>query len=109
MPLGTPIVQRTVEYITKHYADKLTLDELAKSAGCSTVYLSKCFKMYMGRSVHQYLTEYRISRAAALLHTGCSVTDTCYGVGFSDCSSFIRTFQKMMKTTPHQYKKSKAE
>ena len=107
MPLGTPIVQRTVEYITKHYSDKLTLDELAKMAGCSTVYLSKCFKRYMGRSVHQYLTEYRISRAAALLHTGCSVTDACYGVGFSDCSSFIRTFQKMMKTTPHQYKKNK--
>ena len=106
-PLGTPIVQRTVEHITKHYAEKLTLESLAQRAGCSTVYLSKSFKKYMGRSVHQYLTEYRISKATFLLHTGCSVTETCYRVGFSDCSSFIRTFERIMKATPHQYKQKR--
>lgn len=107
MPLGTPIVQRAVEFITAHYREKLTVGELAGHVGCSTVYLSKIFRRYMGRSVHQYLTEYRIKKAAALLNTGCSVTEACYSVGFSDCSGFIHTFRKLMNVTPNQYKKGR--
>ncbi len=109
VPLGTPIVQRTVEYLTKHYYEKITVSELAQRVGCSTVYLSKIFKMYMGRSVYQYLTEYRVNRAAALLNTGALVTEACYRSGFSDCSSFIRTFNRIMKVTPHQYKQRNRE
>lgn len=105
-PIASPFVQRTVEYIARHYADRLTLDSLARIAGCSTVYLSKCFKQYMGSTVHQYLTEYRIGKATALLRAGCSVTDACYRVGFSDCSGFIRLFKKKRAVTPYQYKQN---
>lgn len=105
IPFETPIVQRTVESIAKSYHERLTVRELAQRAGCSTVYLSKIFKAYMGRSVYQYLTEYRVSRAAGLLRTGCSVTEACYRVGFSDCSGFIRAFRQIMGITPYQYKR----
>lgn len=50
--------------------------------------------------MHQYLTEYRIGKAAALLRAGCSVTDVCYRVGFSDCSGFIRLFKKKERSPP---------
>ncbi|MBQ8431606.1 MAG: helix-turn-helix transcriptional regulator [Clostridia bacterium] len=106
LPLGTPIVQRTVEYITGNYQERLTVSQLAHTAGCSAAYLSRTFKAYMGRSVYQYLTEYRVHRAAALLNTGCSVTEACYRVGFSDCSAFIRTFRRILGVTPYQYKQS---
>ena len=107
IPLGNPMVGRVVEYITAHYGEKLTVKELAKAVGCSTVYLSKIFRSYMGKSVYEYLTEYRIHRAASLLRSGCSVTDACYMVGFSDCSGFIRAFRKLMQETPYQYKQKR--
>ena len=104
IPLGNPMVGLAVEYITAHYGEKLTVKDLAKTVGCSAVYLSKIFRSYMGKSVYEYLTEYRVHQAASLLRSGCSVTDTCYLVGFSDCSGFIRTFRRIMTVTPYQYK-----
>lgn len=104
IPLGNPMVGRVVEYITEHYGEKLTVAELARRSGCSAVYLSKVFKAHMGRSVYEYITEYRINQAAILLRSGCSVTDACYRVGFSDCSGFIRTFRRLMQVTPYKYK-----
>ena len=107
IPLGNPMVGRTVEYITKHYQEKLTVKKLSQEVGCSTVYLSKVFRSYMGKSVYEYLTAYRIHQAASLLRSCCSVTDACYMVGFSDCSGFIRAFRKLMQETPYQYKQKR--
>ena len=101
---ASPIVQRTLEYVHKNFGEKITVRELSNIAKCSTVYLCKSFKSYMGRSIHQYITEYRIKQSVGFLNAGSSVAEACYKAGFSDCSNFINTFKKIMKTTPYKYK-----
>ena len=102
----TPYTRFAMKYINEHYSEKITLDEIAKKAGCSTTYLTKVFKKDTDKSVYAYLTEYRIIKSTMLLKEGFNVTETCYAVGFGDCSSFIRTFKKIIGVSPHKYKKS---
>lgn len=101
-----PVVRQAMDYILEHYEEKITLADIAQYTGCSTVYLSKTFKKYTGKTVYQYITEYRISKATLLLKSGCSVTDACYRVGFGDCSNFIRTFTKIKGITPFKYRQN---
>lgn len=100
------ITQLAIEYISNHFNKKITVDEIAKKTGYSTIYLSKKFKKDTGKSIYTYLTEYRISQSAILLKEGYNVTETCYSVGFGDCSNFIRTFKKVNGISPYKYKKS---
>lgn len=99
-----PQILNTVSYISKHYNENITLQDIAEYSNCSVTYLSRIFTKYMGLSVYKYLIEYRISQAAILLKSGSSVTDAGYSSGFGDCSNFIRTFKKSTGMSPHQYK-----
>ena len=100
------ITQSAIGYISDHYNEKITLEKIAKELGYSTIYLSKKFKKDTGKSIYTYITEYRISKSTILLKEGYNVTETCYCVGFGDCSNFIRTFKKTIGVSPYKYKKN---
>ena len=96
-------VTKTLRYINENCADRVVLTELSKAAGCSVTYLTKVFRRHTGKTIHEYLTECRISSAERLLHDGATVTEACYGSGFGSCSSFIKVFRKYTGTTPGKY------
>ena len=97
-------VTKTLRYINENFADQVELTELSKAAGCSVTYLTKTFRRHTGKTIHEYLTECRISAAERLLLGGATVTDACYGSGFGSCSSFIKVFRKYTGTTPGKYR-----
>ena len=98
-------VIRCIEYISEHYSEKIKVEDVASMLGCSVAYLSRLFKKYVGMSLYDYIVEYRINIAKAILKTDCSVTEACYLSGFGDCSNFIGKFKKITGVTPLQYKK----
>lgn len=97
-------VTKTLRYINENFAEQVELTELSKAAGCSVTYLTKTFRRHTGKTIHEYLTECRISAAERLLLGGATVTDACYGSGFDSCSSFIKVFRKYTGTTPGKYR-----
>lgn len=99
------VVINTVHYLENHFTEPVSLTELAKNSGCSVTYLTRTFKLGTGKTVHSYLTEYRLHEAQRLLSLDASVTEACFNSGFTDCSAFIRTFRKYLGTTPAKYKK----
>ena len=98
-----PCVTKTLRYINENFAEQIELTELSKAAGCSVTYLTKTFRRHIGKTIHEYLTECRISAAERLLIDGRTVTEACYGSGFGSCSSFIKVFRKYTGTTPGKY------
>ena len=100
-----PIVSLALTYLSEHYRERLSLSDISKATGCSPSYLSRCFRLYTGASVYKHLLDLRISEACRLLRSGLSVSDTCFSVGFEDCSNFIRTFRRALGKTPLQYQK----
>lgn len=93
-----------IQYIEKHYNEKIHLQDLAQQYGVSSTYLSQRFKKEVGFGIHAYLTEYRIMQATYLLKEN-SVAETCYLCGFCDSSHFIAAFKKRFDITPAVYKK----
>ena len=102
-----PLIAKTMQKINADFPHYTGLDDLAKHNGCSVTYLTQTFKQYMGKSIHNYLTERRLEHARRLLKNGLSVTESCYQSGFTDCSRFIMIFKKQFHTTPGQYKKER--
>lgn len=95
-----------IRIIEAHYAEKLTLDRIAREAGHSKYYLAHQFRDDMGMAIYGYLTLFRISKSKLLLqNTNMSVAAIAEQVGFNGVSNFIRTFSEYEGTTPHQYRK----
>jgi AraC-like DNA-binding protein len=55
-------------------------------------------------SPHTFLEEKKLAYAKQLLMGGASVTDACFGAGFSDNSHFISVFKRKFGETPYKYK-----
>ena len=93
-----------IRYIEKHYAEDVTITEIATELGVSASFLSRIFKKEIGIPIHEYLNQYRISKSLSLLKTH-TVTEVGYICGFCDSSHFVSIFKKHTDMTPMQYKK----
>ena len=98
-------VDQCIDYITKHYRDKIYLDELASALGLSGNYLSKLFAKETGVKLQDYIVQYRVKRAQELLQsTNMSIIDIGIYVGFPSQSYFGRVFKKYTGSTPMKYR-----
>lgn len=94
------------QYIQDHYADAITLNEVAESIGFSGSYFSTFFKKETGSGFNQYLTQVRMSAARELLRTTEEpVAEICRMVGYHDLKHFNRTFHRDSGMTPGEYRK----
>ncbi len=98
------IIQKSVEFINKSFAEITEADAAAK-VNMSYSYYSRLFRRVMGKNFNDYLTTVRINEAERLLLTSDrSVTEIALATGFSTSSHFIEKFRKLKKITPKQYR-----
>ena len=100
-------VNDIISYINKHYAEELSLDDLAAQFFISKSRLSQLFKNTTGFSVGNYIIVYRIKRACELLREGESVQKTGQLVGFNNNTHFIRMFKQHMGCSPGRFARSR--
>ena len=94
-----------LEYIERHYDQRVSLDTLARLTGFSPKYFCRYFRTIVHRSPIDYLNYYRIERAARLLAGDeMNVAEVAVHCGYADSSAFIKQFRKYKGTTPKQYK-----
>lgn len=103
------VARRAILFTEQHYAEPVSLTAVADYCGCSVTYLTRTFRQATGKTVYTYLTERRLHEAQKLLASHVSVTEACFSSGFSDCSSFIKTFHRYFGCTPARYKKDFTE
>ncbi len=98
-------INRTVYYMSEHYTEKITLEELAEIAGLSTSHYSALFRTVTGRSPIDYLIHLRIFNAKQFIMDGMPIAETAELVGFSDIYYFSRIFKKHDGSPPSSYLK----
>jgi AraC-like DNA-binding protein len=91
------------EFLDRHYADTITLDDLSTLTGLSKYYLLRSFTRQKGISPYSYLLTIRIGKAKELLEQGVSPIDAALRTGFADQSHFSNFFKKYIGLTPRQY------
>ena len=101
-------VEYAREYIHKNHARPfrpLCLSEIAWFAGVSEEHLARVFHKVTGKTVMQYLKDYRLNFAKGLLaRTGKPVAEIAESAGFASAVSFCRAFKKTEGCTPGDYR-----
>jgi AraC-like DNA-binding protein len=96
---------RARDLADRRYADRLTVDDLARAAGLSRAHFSQQFRRAFGEPPHAYLLTRRLERAASLLRTtDRTVTEICFLVGLRSVGSFTTSFTRTYGMPPTAYR-----
>lgn len=98
-------MQMFLKYIKEHYAETITLGDLARSAGVSKSECLRCFHLSMQDTPYHYLLEYRLQVAAGLLtNSALSIGEVTQAVGFQSQSHFGKLFMAHTGCSPKDYR-----
>ena len=71
----------------------------------SSSYVCTLFKNETGKTLNQYLTEFRMEKAKSLLKDSrYKINDISSKVGYSDGNYFGKTFKKFVGLSPSEYR-----
>lgn len=102
---SNPFVKAAQEYIKEHYAEDLSLADVAERVGISAGYLSTMFTQNLGCGFIDYLNQMRIERACCYLEQNYLKNyEISYKVGFRDEKYFAKVFKKIMNISPKEYR-----
>lgn len=99
------IVESICEYMKEHYAEKISLEDIATNMYLSPIYISKIFKEQTGDSPINYLISIRLNKAANLLKNSLlPINEIASYVGYDNPYYFSKLFKKNFKQSPKEYR-----
>ena len=102
---GSFIVNRAMAYMEEHYAEKITLQDVAERCYVSQWHLSKLLHKYADQSFYDILNRIRIDAAKDMMtDPKLKVGDIGLMVGYSDTAHFSRIFKKLVGCSANEYR-----
>lgn len=86
--------------IATSFADRLTLEMIARRCRTSPFHASRVFRAVTGETIHRRLTRVRLRSAMFQLHRGVRPTQVALDTGFSSHSHFTSAFRGELGVTP---------
>lgn len=103
-------LNRIMDYIATHYAEKLTLSEVAQTEGITEYHLSHFITKMLGVSFQEYVNQVRFEHALHLVNeTDLGFLDICMETGFSSTRYLNKCFEKNFNCTAKQYLRMKTK
>ena len=97
-------MEEVTRYIGAHLGEELSIDRLAGTFYLSRYYLMHRFKEVYGVTIHQYVRQKRLLRAAEEIRQGTPVLKAAMEAGFNDYSAFLRAFRSAYGKSPREWK-----
>ena len=105
--VGSFLVNRALDYLEEHYAEKLTLQEVADACYVSQWHLSKLLNRYTKKNFYDLLNNRRIRAAKELLaDPSLRIGDIGEMIGYADPAHFARVFRKIAGMSANEYRNS---
>jgi AraC family transcriptional regulator len=107
--VGAPPAVRGIEcaqeMLRSRFAERLTISELARSAGLSDFHFCRAFRVATGVSAHQFQLALRVEKAQGLLRrTPLTIAEIAAQVGYEDASHLSRLFRRATGVSPSRYR-----
>ncbi|AGA57399.1 response regulator containing CheY-like receiver domain and AraC-type DNA-binding domain [Thermobacillus composti KWC4] len=103
---GSRLATQVKEYVDRHYAERITLQDVADALCISRTYLASQFKQETGMTFLNYLVSVRMERARELLlNTPMKVYEITMSVGYENTIHFSKLFKEYYGLNPMEYKK----
>ena len=96
-------IQNVRLYLEEHFAENITLDQLAQIAHLSPYHLNRVFSQVVGLPPHKYRIQVQVEQARSRLLQGMPLKQVAVETGFADQSHLTRHFKRLMRVTPGQY------
>ena len=100
----TQVIPQVIRYITEHFSEPLTLEDIAAEFFVSKSYLNRHFKTYTNSTVYAYIMALRLTHARRMLREGIPAVEAGRECGFSDYSTFYKAFKTQTGLSPQQFK-----
>lgn len=101
--------QLALEFIAEHYAQSITLADVAEVINYTPSYVSTLFVSCTGVNFKTYLDHFRVKKAADLLcSTRQTVTDIAIQCGYDNVRTFNNVFRRVTGQSPSQLRKNNA-
>lgn len=99
-------IRKALSYIQDNYGNPVKVSDMAEYVCIDRSYLYTLFRKHTGSSPREYLSAYRLSRAAELLKTTeLPVESVAYSCGYLDTAAFGRAYKRKYRMTPLQYRR----
>ncbi len=92
-------------FVQEHYAQELTLDQIAEHVNICKSECCRFFKKYMKMTIFDYILFLRIQNSLPLLRTDESITKIASMTGFSTPAYYGQIFKRYMGCSPSRYRK----
>ncbi|GJE16078.1 helix-turn-helix transcriptional regulator [Methylobacterium marchantiae] len=107
--LTTRQMSAVVAFIDAGLGGDLCVADLARVAGLSQHYFSRCFQASVGLPPYAFITRRRLDRAADLLtHSTLPVASIAICVGYGDPSQFAAAFKRYKAMSPLAWRREQA-
>ncbi len=102
---------KAIQFIDNNLDTELSLDKVSEVAAYSPFHFYRIFRVITGETVQNYIVRRRIEKSALYLalRKNLSVQDIYLQLGFSNHSSFNKTFKKYYGKSPSGFRRSAPE
>ncbi|MFC5649512.1 response regulator [Paenibacillus solisilvae] len=98
------IVMQAVQFMTEHFIEPISLQQVADEVNVSRNYFSEIFKKVTGTNFIDYLITLRVNRAKELLAASTlRVYEVAEQSGFNDVKHFSKQFKKIVGLSPAEF------
>jgi len=99
-------INRVIDYIGAHLAERMTLGELAKVACFSPFHFHRIFSAMVGETLADYVKRLRLEKAAGILAVNprVPITNVALDCGFSSSPVFARAFKERFGKTASEWR-----
>lgn len=98
--------RQAMVYMQEHYAEDISVPDIAEAVGISEGHLRKVFKQETDLKIIDFLTDYRLEKAKKHMQKGEHVLDAIWKkTGFASAQYFSYVFKKKEGVSPRDYMK----
>ncbi|WP_317994194.1 AraC family transcriptional regulator [Vulcanimicrobium alpinum] len=106
---GSPLLSQLASFVTANIDRSIGLRDVANALAFSPAYLTELLRRDTGRSVCEWILEFRVRRSEELLlDGGISIADVACAVGYDDARSFRRAFVRTRGVSPQAWRTGRA-
>ena len=103
---NTMRLNRIMEYISEHYTERISLQDLAELENITDYHMSHFIRKMLGMSFQEYVSQLRFRHALNLMQkTDLHILDICMESGFSSSRYLNQMFEKNLHCTAKEYVK----
>ncbi len=102
-----PLLVQVFRIIEARYSEPISSADVARAVNKSPSYLTTFVRRLTGRTIMEWISEWRIAEARRLLlQTNENLATICERVGYRDTSGFIRLFRRVYGVTPSEWRRA---